>query len=121
MPKMTAKYTAALSAGRAEGLKQTGEDLYKALAERNYSWNNRVGLWECLPMMDADPPTTLIHFRVWADAEIVADVADDTAQALKALGFILQEKSDPYPCRPPKQLEARVYLIFQPPAKKKGN
>ena len=112
MPKMTAKYTAALAAGRAEGLKETGEELYQALAKQ-------TGFWECAPIEDADAPSQFVRLRVWADAEIVEDFAGDIAGALEALGFKLAEKSPAYPCRPPKQLEARVYLTLLPPSKRR--
>ncbi len=61
---------------------------------------------------EADPPTELIRLRVWADARFVEQVADECVFAVAAKGLRLVEKSDPYNCRPPKQLEARVYLSF---------
>ena len=30
-----------------------------------------------------------------------------------ANGFVLEEGSEPYICRPPKQLESRIYLTFR--------
>lgn len=120
MPKLTVKYRSALAVAQVEGLKETGEALYEALAKRQYFWDSAEGEWRCADIADADPPTPLVRLRVWSDAELVEDAADDIVRVLvETYGYTLVEQSKAYPCRPPKQLEARVYLSFNPPAKKR--
>lgn len=119
MPKMTAKYSSALTVARQEKISTAGiqEDLYQSLQEIGYFWNSDRKEWEHHAIEEADDPTPFVLVRVWADAEIVEDVADDVTKGLKRL-YNLVERSQPYPCRPPKQLESRVYLRFVPREKK---
>lgn len=61
--------------------------------------------------LPADPPSNLIRVRLWADASHVEQLADTVTQMLETSGYRVLERSN-YPCRPPKQLEARVYLTI---------
>lgn len=117
MPKMTAKYSSALDIVRFKGLKiaQNGnqEELYQALQKVGFFWDSNIKRWEEHDIEQAEEPTKLLMVRVWADAEIVEDMADDLVRISKKW-FELVEKSPVYPCRPPKQREGRVYLKFLP-------
>jgi hypothetical protein len=118
---MTAKYSMALEAARQYGLTvRPGidqEELYSLLQESNHQWDSDRKAWIALMEEPADDPTPLVMVRVWADMEIVEEAADDVESAYKKRGYRLFERSEPYRCRPPKQLEARVYLKFTPPGK----
>ncbi len=41
-------------------------------------------------------------------------ISEGVVDQIQALGLCLAEQSAPYPCRPPKQLESRVYLRLFP-------
>lgn len=118
MPKMTAKYSTALSVARREKIPTTDnqEQLYSRLQEDGWYWNSDRKEWEHHDPTDADDPTPFVLVRVWADEEIAQEVADDVIKGMKRL-YNLVERSEPYRCRPPKQREARVYLRFMPKAK----
>lgn len=114
MPKMTAKWAAACRLCGSLGI-EPGDDqpqTYQILQEAGYQWNSKASGWELLASQPANDPSPFIRFRIWADAEIVPDLADDMIRLAAGLGLVLVEKSQPYPCRPPQQLEARVYLTF---------
>lgn len=124
MAKKTAKYVgAAVTAVSKVGLSanhirqmENQEELYSTINKAGYHWNSKIKEWEYHELEDANEPTPLIMIRVWADAEIVEEVADDVVKGVKRI-FQLVERSTPYPCRPPKQLESRVYLKFMPRVK----
>ncbi len=129
MPKMTAKYAGAVDAAHNARLNAAGtrnqEELYALLQEAGYFWDPARKVWEYHEPAEAEPATSLVMVRVWCDGEIADEAADDLAAALagyaKTKGWRLVEKSPPYQCRPPKQLESRVYLKFLPgvdPSKK---
>lgn len=122
MPKMTAKYSAALYEARRLDIDFTGsqEDVYNRLQQAGLMWDSEQKLWIEMANEPADPATLLVAVRVWADAEVVEEAADVVADGFERAGFSLVERSNPYPCRPPKQLEARVYLKLMPPAKERG-
>jgi hypothetical protein len=115
MPKMTAKYSAALQTARlAEiGPSDDQEVLYTDLQDNGYFWDSRLKRWEFTPEEDSDEPTPLILVRVWADEAIIHEAADDLIRTNKR-HWQLVERSEPYRCRPPKQKEARIYLRFLP-------
>lgn len=123
MPKATRKYTAAIETAHKAGLTQPGgwatnqEDVYQALNQAGYHWNSETNAWEQWTDEPADQPTEFVMVRVWAAAETVGDVTDDLVRAMRKAGARLMERSNPYPCRPPKQQEARVYLKFLPERK----
>lgn len=112
--KMTAKYSSARMTALKESLDVSGsqEDLYQRLQKAGLFWDSDKKAWWYAPEEKADPATPMIMIRVWADAEIVEEAADEIVKKLKL--FSLVEKSPVYPCRPPKQLEGRVYLKFLP-------
>lgn len=125
MPKMTAKYSSALTVARREGVgaNVTGatpqETLYTRLQERGYFWNSDRKEWERHEISEANPPMEGISIRVWAATEHANKAAQAVAFALgRVYGWRLVETSEPYQCRPPKQLESRVYLKFMPPEEK---
>lgn len=118
MPKMTAKYKAALAIVVKAKIKAAGIDmanqeaLYDLLQQHGWFWDSKAGWWEHHDATEADAPTELIHIRVWADLATVASAADTVVQNI--VGCKLIERSKIYPCRPPKQLEGRIYLKFMP-------
>jgi hypothetical protein len=118
MPKMTAKYSTALTVARREKITVNGnqEELYSQLQEIGWWWNSDRKEWEHHEPAEADDPSPFVLIRVWVNEEIAPDVADDVIKGLKP-HYTLVERSEPYRCRPPKQREARVYLRFMPKAK----
>lgn len=108
--RKTQKYTKA-----CEILKypyQTQDELYAELNRLGYYWDSKKKVW----IRDNTLPgeaTKLIHVRVWADATKVEDAAALFIENAESMGLELLEKSPPKPCRPPKQLESRVYLKFK--------
>ena len=50
---------------------------------------------------------------MWAKAELVEELAQHLVEQSVEIGLRLVEKSKPYPCRPPNQLESRIYLTFE--------
>lgn len=120
MPKMTAKYEQALHTAlqrakiKPSQINQmtSQEQLYQALQSAGYFWDSAGKKWVYHAPAEAHDPTPLVMVRVWADAEIVEEAADEVVERLAR--FTLIERSTPYPCRPPKQLESRVYLKFMP-------
>lgn len=121
MPKMTAKYSTALAVARREGVganvnaPNAQEALYSRLQEIGYFWNSDAKEWEHHATADANPPMEGISVRVWAATEHAAKAGQAVAFAMgRVYGWKLVEVSEPYQCRPPKQLESRVYLKFMP-------
>ncbi len=114
MPKQTRKYKTSYQLG--EKLNITGQDnqekLYRLLNEAGYYWEAGTQAWQHLDQ-DADPPTELIRLRVWAETSKVAKTAYQLRLAMEDQGYIFLEQSEPYSCRPPKQLESRIYLSFK--------
>lgn len=119
MPKMTVKYREALFAAGREGIKvKAGIDqdkLYGMLQEKGLMWDSSQQEWMILENEPADAPTGLVMVRVWADLEVVQEAADAVEADLVRRKFRRLERSDVFRCRPPKQLEGRVYLKFLPP------
>lgn len=117
MPRMTAKYKSAIQKAHNQNLPaietNNQEELYALLQQHGFFWNSDSKVWEEFDIQDADDATKLIMVRVWADAEIVEEAADEIVGKVKRQWEIV-ERSQPYQCRPPKQREARVYLKFIP-------
>lgn len=115
MAKMTAKYSGAVRIAHRQGISTEGnqEDLYQRLQKSGFFWNSQEKSWEEHDIEDANEPTALIMVRVWSDLEIVEDVAGDLIRSTKKQWQLI-DQSTPYPCRPPKQREGRVYLKFLP-------
>ncbi len=112
MARQTAKYRAAHDLGTRLGIHPTTEPdtLYAALEDAGFAWDSRLQKWNEMPA--PNPPSRLIRLRVWADGEVVEELADDLVRLLDTLGLQCDERSEAYPCRPPQQLESRVYLTF---------
>jgi len=121
MPKMTAKYSRALGVARLLKIEFTEdqESLYSKIQSNGWMWDSKAQIWMELAEEPADEPTEMIMLRVWTDAEITNEVADLVQGAMKFAGCRLLERSELYRCRPPKQLEGRIYLKFLPPEKGK--
>jgi hypothetical protein len=117
MPRMTAKYRTALKLAEAiltHPFEHNDQKvLYRRLGEHNYFFDSKSKVWE--KGEPANPPTELVRVRVWAKAEQIEQVADKLVSDLSH-DYRLVERSEPYPCRPPKQLESRIYLSFLPSA-----
>ena len=107
--KRTKKYVAAEAIALALGI-EVNDDIYRNLEQHNYFWHSEEGDW--FKAGPPEPPTNLIRIRLWADGEKVKEDCDILLHALKGHGFVLEERSEPYACRPPKQLESRIYLTF---------
>lgn len=112
MPKQTKKYLAAVGTASGLGI-SIGDDadhLYRELNQKNFFWDSKDGRW--VPGSAPEPATALIRIRVWADTDKVGDAANVLTRRLIDSGFNLLEQSQPYMCRPPNQLESRIYLTF---------
>ena len=115
MPKMTQKYRTALENARNLSIEDSDRDtLYEALEENGYFWNAEAKEWENCGGQEPDDPTPYLLVRVWADIDEVETHAARIIRLFQENGYILPEKSKVYPCRPPKQLEGRIYLRFLP-------
>lgn len=119
MPRMTAKYTSALGTALDLGLVASDrerapvqDELYQRLNTQGYFWDSEAQQW--VKGEAPEPARQTVAIRVWADTDLVAAAADDVVAAMAARGYTLDERSDPYICRPPRQLESRVYLTFLP-------
>ncbi len=123
MARMTKKYKGALAVASVKLKKflmlgkntcrfTDNKALYRALNAHNWYWNSKMEAWELGE--SAQKPTDLIRVRVWAATEVVRQAADDVAYELLNRNYELVERSEPYECRPPKQLESRIYLAFLP-------
>jgi len=116
MPRMTMKFSGALQKAGEIGIKVlpdlNQDSLYAQLNQHGYWWNSRTKSWEEGEHPHA--PTELLNVRVWSDANTVEEFADDVVMQLEKIHFQLMERSEVYICRPPKQLEGRVYLKFLP-------
>lgn len=115
MPKMTAKYSSALATARRAGIPPTGdqETLYQRLNENGLWWDSKAGEWIDFSAAPANEPTSKLMIRVWAEGKIVDSRADEVIKGLRGK-FKLISRRGPFQCRPPEQLESRVYLEFMP-------
>lgn len=114
MPRMTVKYNKANVIANALGIdvnRREQPSLYAQLNEAGYFWNSDAQVWQ-QSTEPPDPPTQLIRVRVWAESSRVADAAADIVSSIELDGYRLLEQSESYQCRPPKQLESRIYLSF---------
>lgn len=107
--KQTKKYSKACEIATLNH--ETQESLYKQLNELGFFWNSKLQQWERDDRI-AEPPSDLIRIRVWAASDKVEQAADIFIESAGQYGLKLQEKSEPYPCRPPKQADSRIYLTF---------
>ena len=108
--KRTKKFVAAEKIALEIGV-NIDEDIYHNLEQNNYFWDSNQGEW--IRGEPPHPPTNLIKIRVWADSKTIKRDCDNIIHSLSSNGFVLEEGSEPYICRPPKQLESRIYLTFR--------
>lgn len=122
MPKMTAKYSSARETAFSNEISVNGdqEQLYKRLNENGWWWDSKQSAWIRLMDEPANEPTPKLMVRVWANHTTVAQAASEIIKGLRGQ-FTLINRSDPYPCRPPRQLEHRIYLEFLPGDGSKGS
>ncbi len=115
--KLTRKCATACNIAVEQGINYallTQDQIYAELQKRGYFWDPKSSRWDHYSAEAASAPTDLIRMRVWAAAGEVEKIADLVVVQMNDFGRLkLVEQSEPYPCRPPKQLESRVYLTFQ--------
>lgn len=112
MIKRTRKYLKALEVS-ADFSHGTSDELYQHMIAQGYYWDENCGLWIQGADQKNDPPSTQIKVRLWADKNQVENISNKVIEAVTDQGFRFIEKSIPYPCRPPKANDARVYLTFE--------
>lgn len=116
MSRMTAKYKGALSTAKQNEIAAHNYDrdeLYQRLNQAGWWWDSKIKKWIQFAEEPANEATPLVMVRVWASEENIAPAVGVIKSAF-ANGYAIIQESDPYPCRPPKQLESRVYLQFVP-------
>lgn len=107
--KQTKKYSSACEIATLNHENQ--ESLYKQLNNLGFFWNSKLQNWVRDDRI-ADPPSDLIRIRVWAATDKVKQAASIFTESAQQYGLKLQEQSEPYQNRPPKQNESRIYLTF---------
>ena len=114
MPKQTRKYKTACELAEQLNIEErdNSERLYRLLNEARYYLGTGSQSW-LKNTIGADPPTELIRVRVWAEDLKVRGAAYQVRIAMEEQGYIFLQQSEPYPCRPPKQMESRIYLDFK--------
>lgn len=109
--KQTKKYTKACEIATPTFSHETQESLYKELNRLGFFWDSQLQKWE-RDDRNADEPTDLIRVRVWAATDKVEQAAHCFIESAQEYGLKLQEQSETYQNRPPKQNESRIYLTF---------
>lgn len=124
MARKTKKFVAAMSALHDLGMQVSrgwwgmpAEQAYGLLQKHGLVWDSKQGRWLSVADEPADEASRLVRVRVWADRELVEDWTDDIVRFLERAGWDMVDRSEVYTCRPPKQLEGRIYLQMMPPAK----
>ena len=87
--------------------------LYQKLVGNGFFWDSKQGKWVNFQKEPANAPTPLIRVRVWGETGEKLDEAVSMIKGAFGNGFELVNQSLPYVCRPPQQLESRVYLEFK--------
>ncbi len=108
--KQTQKYSSACQILIYPHINQ--DELYAELNRLGWFWNSKIKKWE----RDDRPAleeSKLIKIRILASAQKVVQAAELFIESAEDMGLKLLEKSEPYPCRPPNQNDARIYLSFQ--------
>jgi hypothetical protein len=116
MVRHTQKYVAALEIAALLNVvpPPSSEELYAVLTQARYYWDAKTQSWVFVTE-PSQPPTEFVRLRVWASEQVVQLEADKLILAIeRTLGWQCIERSAVYPCRPPKEKEARVYLLFDP-------
>lgn len=114
MPRRTRKWITATEKASKLSIEITDnqEALYRQLNEHSYYWQSNQQDW-IEDSTVADAPTELIKVRIWADNTKVDGVAYQLRLGMEEQGYHFMEQSEPYPCRPPKQLESRIYQTYR--------
>ena len=107
--KQTKKYAGACQIATLPH--NTQEELYTELNRLGFYWDAKKQLWKRDDQL-ADPASEVLRIRVWAAAEKVEQLAEIAIESMQQYGLKLIERSNPYPCRPPKQADSRIYLSF---------
>jgi hypothetical protein len=113
MPKMTVKYSSAVSALKKIELETSGDQEldYQRLIAAGRLWDSKKQEWINLAAEPAGPASPMVRIRVWAEKGKAGFLAEMVKEGLCYYGpYELVDMSAPYPCRPPKQNEERVYL-----------
>lgn len=108
--KQTKKYSQATAILTFDHDRQ--DQLYAELNRLGWFWDAKKQEW----LRDETPAkeaTKLVRVRVWAESAKIEQAAALFAESGETMGLELIEKSPPYPCRPPNQLESRIYLTFR--------
>lgn len=87
--------------------------LYRKLNDLGVFWDSKLGEWIEFMIEPANAPTPLIRVRVWGATGVALDTAVKMVKGAFGNGFECVNHSMPYVCRPPQQLESRVYLEFK--------
>jgi len=114
MAKMTVKYSAAVRLALSLKVSPSNDQgvMYGDLEGRGYQWDSKKGEWIRLLDVPANKPSGSVNIRLWADLNDVDGLADDLEQAMRRCDLRLLKRSQVYVCRPPQQLEGRVYMLF---------
>lgn len=108
--KQTQKYTGACNILTYPHTNQ--EQLYQELNRLGWYWNAKKKKWE-RDDTPAQEASKLIKVRIMASAKKVEQAAELFIEGIEGSGLRLLEKSQQYPCRPPNQNDARIYLTFE--------
>lgn len=95
------------------------EQLYNLLIANNHFWNSQEKRW--FNGGEAEPPSKLIKIRVTTAEYKIELVVEALIKVLEQSNLRLVEQSLPYPCRPPKQNDSRVYLTCENTGELRGN
>ncbi|BDA76618.1 hypothetical protein CAL7716_107840 (plasmid) [Calothrix sp. PCC 7716] len=88
------------------------EQLYQELNRLGWYWNAKKKKWE-RDDTPAQEASKLIKIRIMASVQKVEQAAEIFIENAEDAGLKLLEKSELYPCRPPNQNDARIYLTFE--------
>lgn len=108
--KQTQKYSQACGILTYPHTKQ--DELYQELNRLGWWWNAKKKKW-IRDDSQAQSASKLIKIRIMASSHKVEQAAELFIEHSEDIGLRLIEKSDIYPCRPPNQNDARIYLTFE--------
>ena len=117
--KQTKKFISACQKAIEKGVFKRGTPiesqdwLYQKLMDAGVMWDSKIGKWVEFNREPANAPTPVIRVRVWGATGENLDEAVRTVKGAFGNGFEMVNQSLPYVCRPPQQLESRVYLEFR--------
>ena len=98
----------------ARGTKVENQEwVYQKLMEHGVFWDSKISKWVEFQKEPANAPTPMIRVRIWGETGEKLDEAVRLVKGAFANGFEVVNQSLPYVCRPPQQLESRIYLEFR--------